>query len=743
MTSLVTQTNAQPITIENHSFEQPGTNRRMDWKDVPGWNSDAPAAGSGVEQNAPSDGSWTAFLHRNDPSIWNLTGYTLHSSDEITLTFDTRNADGGRTLRASLYCDCSGSRVTVATRICRVAPITGAMQEFSLTFSAASRPDAIGRRLGVEFQTINGGVIGLDNVRLTNRPRIAACDPDPNDQTRNLPAPLTLKWSAPPGVSAPLTYNVYLGASPEKLECVSRRQTEESFTPSLSPGASYYWQVEIVEGDSVHPGDMWMFEALNPSDSIYFIDSESGSDENDGRAPDRAWASLTKINETVFQPGDRIFFKAGSRYSGQLKPSGSGAEGRPIIIDSYGSGGKPRIDAEGKFQAALSLINQDFWEISNLEITNQGHERQVQQRGALIVVDDGYGVMKHIHLKNLYVHDVTGSIVKAEGGGSGIHFYTRGDGARFDDLLVEGCYLVRCDRNGIDAWGDWVNPWRRWNPSTNVVWRGNVLEDIGGDCVLPIGFEGALIEGNVIRGGRTRAQDHAAGMWPWGCVNTVFQHNEVSGMRGTLDGQAYDCDYECSGTVFQYNYSHDNDGGFMLVTGDGAQDAGPRDSIIRYNISQNDGSGARIFHLSGGARNTRIYNNVIFSELDNTMVLIGDWNGWPDDTQFVNNIFYVTGKASYNFGQGTNTIFDSNVFFGAHVDAPADENALTSDPMLAAPGEGGDTHDELTAYQLLPGSPCIDSGKDVENSEGVDFWGNPAPDAAAQRTDRGAHETMK
>ena len=65
------------------------------------------------------------------------------------------------------------------------------------------------------------------------------------------------------------------------------------------------------------------------------------------------------------------------------------------------------------------------------------------------------------------------------------------------------------------------------------------------------------------------AEDYAAGIWPWDCDNSIIQFNEVSGVKGTKDGQAFDSDYRCRNSLFQYNYSHDNEGGFMLICSPG------------------------------------------------------------------------------------------------------------------------------------------------------------------------------
>ena len=55
-----------------------------------------------------------------------------------------------------------------------------------------------------------------------------------------------------------------------------------------------------------------------------------------------ALLTLDHVNAMTFQAGDRILFRAGSRFAGQLAPKGSGVivNGKvsPIIIDMYGEG---------------------------------------------------------------------------------------------------------------------------------------------------------------------------------------------------------------------------------------------------------------------------------------------------------------------------------------------------------------------------------------------------------------------
>ena len=417
--------------------------------------------------------------------------------------------------------------------------------------------------------------------------------------------------------------------------------------------------------------------------------------------------------------------KAGSAWTGYLAPGGSGTSESPFTVSRYGDGAKPKIDGEGRWMAALYLLNVQGWEVSDLDIANKGAGAAPNLCGVLAKLDN-FGTARHVHLKNLDVHDVTGSNVKSDGGGNGIHFTSGGEQtkSRFDDLLIENCHLTRTDRNGITGNGYWSR--KDWFPHLNVVIRGNLLEDFGGDGIVPIACDGALVEHNVLRGGRQRCDDYAAGIWPWSCDNTVIQFNEVSGMKGTKDGQGFDSDWNCRNTLIQYNYSHDNDGGFLLICNDGTSkmpyNIGNVGTVVRYNISQNDG--ARTFNISGPCRDTQIYNNTIFigPKLTMNLVLPGDWGGdWTESTRFANNIFSVEGKAKFDFGGMRKTVFENNVFHGNIENRPADATAIVADPKLTAPGTGTE------GCKLAPNSPAKGAGLVIENNGGRDFFGNKLP----------------
>ncbi|MCK5370519.1 MAG: hypothetical protein KAQ62_18280, partial [Cyclobacteriaceae bacterium] len=442
-------------------------------------------------------------------------------------------------------------------------------------------------------------------------------------------------------------------------------------------------------------------QVSSESKNIFYVDANNGSDANSGNSPESAWAGLENVNETIFHPGDIILFKAGTSYKGQLVLNGSGNKNHPVIIDKYGKGNKPMIEAEGNYSEALLLKNVEYWEVQNLELTNNGPYREETRWGVRVLAEE-FGEMKHIRLKNLYVHDVNGWLKKSYEEGCGIYWETLGESQSwFNGLHIENCHLVRTDRNGICGSHVFTKRAENWRPSLDVVIRGNLLVDIGGDAIKPWGCDGALVEYNIVRGARTRCDDYAAGIWPWSCDNTLIQYNEVSGVKGYKDGQAFDSDYNCTNTIFQYNYSHDNDGGFMLICTPkpNENNIGCVGTIIRYNLSVNDQT--RTFDIGGGVKNTYIYNNTIYvgKGLDVKLVNYGSWgeDNWSDGMYFYNNIFYADEGATFRIvertkgkddgrrdavpgvGKSTNNHFKSNSYYGKVLYAPEDPEGIYED----------------------------------------------------------------
>jgi len=492
--------------------------------------------------------------------------------------------------------------------------------------------------------------------------------------------------------------------------------------------------------------------------ATYYVDSVSGNDSNPGTSPASAWKSLAKVNSTTFLSGDRILLRSGSVWQGQLWPKGSGREGQPIVIDMYGGGVRPVIHGGGLAEDAVLLKNQEYWEIQNLEVTNSGAAPEVR-RGVHVALQD-YGEAHHVYVRSLVIHDVNG--VDREKANGGIDYTCAGDHtpSRFVDLRIENNQIYRVDRSGIFGWSD---RWQRskWFPSLGVAVRGNTLEDIGGDGIVVVATDGALVEHNVVGHANQRSEGYNVAIWPWSADNTIIQYNEAYGTKGQRDGEGFDSDWNSRNTIIQYNYSHDNDGGFLLICDDGGQDrrdsAGNAGTIVRYNISQNDRT--RGINLAGPIRDSHIYNNTFYvgEGLQVDLLLYSDWHGWADATSVENNIFEVHGRAQFTYGlsrapdgayasapgwgASRHNGFDSNVYFGNLAPIVDDRHALTADPNLIAPGEAQLGLLSLSGYRLQPDSPAIRTGKAIESNGGRDFWGQPVPSCGG--TDRGASQAQE
>lgn len=283
-------------------------------------------------------------------------------------------------------------------------------------------------------------------------------------------------------------------------------------------------------------------------------------------------------------------------------------EGAPIIIDKYGGEEKPIINGMGidrglNYSGAVHLRNQEYWEIRNLEITNDDDfdedidlsrpkgdnswsSKNMTRNGILLIVDcdqledDDDGIMDHIYIENCYVHDVDGPNDWNDTFTGGIIFNVVGSSLRpsssFNDLRIAYNTIRKVDllgvtgyvttvkgnyQDGIDANNMWM---------TNVYIGHNYFEDIAQGAIDLCDAKDAVVEYNVVDGFLKRYPNFrpTVALYPWKCENAVFQFNEVyNGPSTNADGSPYDMDSGLKDVVYQFNYSHNNPCGWMLYMG--------------------------------------------------------------------------------------------------------------------------------------------------------------------------------
>ncbi|UFS59934.1 LamG domain-containing protein [Subtercola endophyticus] len=464
--------------------------------------------------------------------------------------------------------------------------------------------------------------------------------------------------------------------------------------------------------------------------TTYYVSSASGVDSNDGCSSATAWRTLANLNTTTFAAGNQILFQKGGSWTGELQPAGSGDSGNPIVISTYGTGATP-ILAGGGAAATVYLHDQHDWTVQNLEITNTS--TTAANRAGILVQNDLTTTLHGIHLSNNLIDNVDGSWAQGDPQPvttSAISFDLTDSNttAGWDDVLISGNTLTDDDAGGIYLGSP--NGVNHNISSTNVVIQNNTISNAGGNSIVCVFCASPLIQYNVSTDSGYR--DSGASMWGGWTTSAVWQYNEVArNWRALVDGQAFDVDNNTRDTVLQYNYSHDNPFGFMEFCCSSTFGT-LGNSVIRYNVSQNDGASYAVFGTLGGLETgatAQVYNNTVYMGAgDDGAVTIG--TPPPGSSiAFSNNIIYKLGTGGYT---STRTTWSHNLMYGNHpASEPTDAAKVTSDPLFVKPGGGGDGLASASAYAVTTGSPAVGAGALISGNGGLDYFGNAVSSTAA------------
>ena len=299
------------------------------------------------------------------------------------------------------------------------------------------------------------------------------------------------------------------------------------------------------------------------------------------------------------------------------------------------------------------------------------------------------------------------------------------------DITVEGNRVENCSLTGITVGGIFPTEYK----SKNVRVVDNYVKECYGDGIIMFNCDGGLIQGNVSdhNGASDRADLYFVGIWTIWSDNTLIQYNESFGQGVSGDGQGFDIDGTCKNTILQYNYSHDNYGGFLLLI-----ELNNGRTIVRYNVSQNDGG--KFLKVSfnqgltskGSFTQAEIYNNTYFTnQTIENLIEFDSTPNMPDGRRLLgvikNNIFCFKGALTPDVVANNEyydyITFENNCWYGfSEMSLPMnEENQIVGDPKFSFAGSGSKGFDSLSGYQLLSNSPCLKTGVDVYNDGGLDF----------------------
>ncbi|HEY0827609.1 MAG TPA: family 16 glycoside hydrolase [Bacilli bacterium] len=492
------------------------------------------------------------------------------------------------------------------------------------------------------------------------------------------------------------------------------------------------------------------FSTVSAVGTTYYVDSVGGNDTNSGTSSSSAWKTLGKVNTVTFSPGDVILLKAGSVWNSEyLDLKGSGSSGSPIVVNQYGTGAKPVINfgntAVSGEGFGVRLKNVSYWEINNLEITSGQHSTDMRRNGVLVVGEGtGAGNFQHIYIKGVYVHDVFGTDRRT----GGINFHARGTNTQpestWNDVLIEGNTVINVADTGIQTMTDayFNSSWtHQYDAFTNLIMRSNYVEKIHRDGILVRAGLSPLVEYNTTNKIGTYCTvdtsivsyldtiSVVAAQWAYYTTGAIFQYNEgFDTKRINADGQPWDFDQFVHNSIYQYNYSHNNQGGTLLIMHDTTE------NTFRYNISQNDlDINNGVFQFIQGTGTVYVYNNVIYRTLSQNTALTSVSSS-TSKVYYTNNIFY--NLASGGYSTSSKAIYSNNLFYGTNASQPSDPNKITTDPLFVSPG-GATSRATAGGYKLQSSSPAINSGISISGNGGKDFFGNTLYNSTP---DRGAHE---
>lgn len=467
----------------------------------------------------------------------------------------------------------------------------------------------------------------------------------------------------------------------------------------------------------------------------YYLRAD-GDDRNKG-SRDQPWKTITRLNTAKLLAGDTVYLEGGQTFSGtiQLDSADAGNAQYDITVTSTGNG-KATID--GGNGPALVISNTYYIAIRNLQLTGNGRKEGNTANGlsiagsAHIRVDSmditGFqkaGLSVHlsadVHITNVYAH---------ENGFAGIAVTGSQNKGDCRDIYMSHC---RTENNPGD-------PSNLDNHSGNGIVVGNCRK-------LTIEYCTATNNGWDM----PRKGNGPVGIWAFEADSVVIQHcisyrNKTS--TGSEDGGGFDLDGGVTNSVLQYCLSYENHGsGIGIFQYNGASTW--NNNIIRYNISENDGSvstakaGVYIWNDNSSGEqfgNCFFYNNVVYNSRG--AALHYALEGKRHHFYFYNNIF-VARKELIN-GETLQDTFLSNNWWcltgrfniGGIRDLKAwaartgqeqykgQLTGLNENPGFRSPGNTALTNPAglktFDQYQTRAGSPLRSKGLDLQTLFGIE-----------------------
>jgi len=517
----------------------------------------------------------------------------------------------------------------------------------------------------------------------------------------------------------------------------------------------------------------------------YYVSSSDANRSDSGLgSQSQPWATVAKVNASVFAPGDTIHFKCGDQWRESLTtPSAGNATGR-ITFTAYGSGAKPVLSgaemitswtvsatgtantytaplttatvmvtsdstflAKGTGAASLTA-NQYYWSAGVLSINigadPSSHVIEAAQRNNAAYVPAGKNYvtlvglsLQKTNLANVRVDNCTYPVVQD------CDLFFSNDSTTFagGGINADRAHYALYKGNHVNyALGDGIISWRAHDVEINGNLIENVLDggvyagadgiQIGAVSTTPNACDNFKILNNTVI--RPSASTNK------GCIIAEMGDNGIIGGNVCSKG-AFGIAASGDNMTIEHNYVT----GFGVAGGIRVSQDMPTDGVkIRYNIvTESPGfSGITLTNDTSGhsqpRSNFEIYNNVVYHTYYGIAI------GEPFSGSIKNNIVWAR-HTSPRFRLSVKSVIaggtlaiDHNIYQDQGTEVMLSLNGVSYyDLATWQAATGYDTHSVTTDplwvnpvggdFQLQAGSPAINAGEDVGLTS--DYEGFPVP----------------
>ncbi len=355
--------------------------------------------------------------------------------------------------------------------------------------------------------------------------------------------------------------------------------------------------------------------------TTYYVDAEGGDGSNGGTSEGSPLATIDQANQLDLDPGDRLLFKGGQSFDGnlQLDAEDAGTVENPVVVGSYGEG---RASLSAGTATGISIYNAGGVEVSDLIVTGARQAAGNGVSGVEVYTDlENETKLEHVRLKNLEVSGFgdVGIILGA--------YPEDGTKSGFKDVRITGVDVHDNADAGIKSFGYFSSSASSWAHEDVYVGDCYTYDNKGipekgaeqnrhtGSGIELSDVDGATIERCVSynNGENSNYPDGGpVGIWAWDSNAVTIQHNEsYDNKTSSFDGGGFDLDGGVTNSVIQYNYSHDNYGpGYLLYHFEYARPF--EDNVVRYNVSENDGRTNRGGIYLGRVSETEVHHNTVY-----------------------------------------------------------------------------------------------------------------------------------